>query len=85
MAKTKYPYFAKSMVHHYCDDTEPKIYPDAYEMYVPKTELDEIQAKLDKAVEQRNEVIAWSLYGEGEEQMKRIDKLDAELAEIGKG
>lgn len=41
--RTKNPFFAKNQVKFYCDDTEPKLFPDAFDEYVLKEESDEWQ------------------------------------------
>lgn len=48
--KTKYPYFANSLVKFYCDDTEPKLYPENFTQYAPLSELESLKTSLDEAV-----------------------------------
>lgn len=40
MARTENPFFAKRQIKFYCDDTEPKLYPDAFVEFISKPEHD---------------------------------------------
>lgn len=85
--RTKNPFFAKCNVKYYCDDTEPKLYPHAYDEYVLKSEADAEKQALEVEVrvlrEQRDESLREE-FGPPPHLDSVIAELDAEI-EAAKG
>jgi hypothetical protein len=53
--KPSYPYFANDLVEKYCDDTEPKLYPQLYTQYAPLSELTDANKYIEQLEQQVRE------------------------------
>lgn len=53
MNKEQYfkPWFANKLVVHYCNDTEPKLFPDAYTQYIELRAYEALQAENTKLLD----------------------------------
>lgn len=81
------PWFANKLVEHYCNDTEPKLFPHAYTQYIDIASFHEIEKELSdlrKQLDEEHEEVKTSRKVSYQEDAIRWEQECAKLREQNK-